>query len=48
MDLDQLRHDGYTVAEQVVRPELIAGTLAAVAEVEGFVLDDPATGRDAT
>lgn len=43
MDLDQLRQDGFTVAEQVVAPELIDAVLAAVEAVEGFVLDDPAT-----
>ncbi len=32
MDLDQLRHDGYTVAEQVVGPELVDAVVAAVRE----------------
>ena len=43
MDLDQLRQDGFTVAEQAVTPALLDAVLAAVREVEGFVLDDPAT-----
>ena len=30
MDLDQLRHDGYTVAEQVVGPELVDAVVAAI------------------
>ena len=32
MDLDQLRHDGYAVAEQVVPPALIAAAIAALHE----------------
>src|SRR2546421_8627594 len=48
MDLDQLRRDGYTVAEQVVDPALVNGVLAGVEEVSGVVLDDasswPAVG----
>jgi hypothetical protein len=49
VNLEQLRHDGYAVAEQVVGPELVDAVLAAVREVEGFVLGDPATwaGRHA-
>jgi hypothetical protein len=43
VDLDQLRHDGFTVAEQVVGPELRAATIAAMGEIDGFVLEDPAT-----
>ncbi len=50
MDVEQLRHDGYTVVEQVVPPENVAAVLDIVRELEDFDVADPATwyGRDAT
>lgn len=50
MDVEQLRHDGYTVAEGVVGPENVGAVLEMVRELESFDVADPATwyGRSAT
>lgn len=50
MDVEQLRHEGYTVIQQVVPPENVAAVLDVVRELEDFDVADPATwyGRDPT
>ena len=43
MDVEQLRRDGYTVAEGVVGPEVIEPLLEVAQEVSGVRMDDPST-----
>jgi hypothetical protein len=45
VDLEQLRRDGYTVAEGVAGPELIEPLLALAQDVSGVRLDEESTWR---